>query len=98
VASVADLVEREGLRERAGEYLERAGQVLREHDRVRLIEFGPTRVTAEVDDDGTRLVVLESASGGLRSACDCGAQTTNGLCPHVVAAAIETWHRAPDRR
>jgi uncharacterized Zn finger protein len=98
VASVADLVESAGICERAGEYLERAGQVLRESGRVRLIEFGPTRVTAEVEDDGARSVVLDSTSDGLRSGCDCGAQTTDGLCPHVVAVAIETWHRAPDRR
>jgi uncharacterized Zn finger protein len=98
MASVADLVEPESLRERAGEYLDRAGQVLRDSGRVRLTELAPTRVTGEVDDQGARTVVLESGPAGLRVACDCGAPATDGLCPHIVAVAIETWHRAPNRR
>jgi uncharacterized Zn finger protein len=98
MASVADLVEPEALRERAGEYLHRAGEVLRESGRVRIVEFAPTRVTAEVDDGGTRSVALESIDGEFAATCDCGQPSANGLCPHVVAVAIETWHRAPDSR
>jgi uncharacterized Zn finger protein len=98
MASVADLVEPDAILERAGEYLQRAGEVLRDGGHVRLVEFGPTRVTAEVDDGGTRSVALESAPSGLEATCDCGAPSATGLCPHVVAAAIETWHRAPNRR
>jgi uncharacterized Zn finger protein len=97
VASVADLVEPEALLERAGEYLQRAGEVLRDGGHVRLVEFGPMRVTAEVEDEGTRSVSLESAAGELRATCNCDLSSPNGLCPHIVAVAIETWIRAPSR-
>jgi uncharacterized Zn finger protein len=97
MASVADLVEPELLRERAGEYLQRAGEVLRESGRVRIVEFAPMRVTAAVDDGGIRSVELESTPGGLQASCSCGAPSADGLCPHAVATAIETWHRAPNR-
>jgi uncharacterized Zn finger protein len=97
MASVADLVEPAALRERAGEYLHRAAEVLRDGGHVRLVEFGPTRVTAAVDDDGTRSVALDSATGELVATCNCGLPASNGLCPHIVAAAIETWLRAPRR-
>jgi uncharacterized Zn finger protein len=98
MASVADLVEPDALRERAGEYLLRAGQVLRDHGHVRIEAFAPLRVTAAVEDGGTRSVSLESTAAGLEATCDCGAPSANGLCPHVVAVALETWHRAPNRR
>lgn len=97
MASVADLVEPGILRERAGEYLARAGDVLRASGSVRIAEFGPLRVTGEVDDGPTRHVGLESTSGGLAATCDCG-HPEDALCPHAVAVAIETWERAPDRR
>lgn len=97
MASVADLVEPEALLERAGEYLQRAGEVLRDGGHVRLVEFGPMRVTAEVEDEGTRSVSLESSPSGLEATCDCGTPSRTGLCPHIVAVAIETWIRAPSR-
>jgi uncharacterized Zn finger protein len=96
--SVADLVEPEELQVRAGEYLQRAGEVLREHGQVHIIEFGPLRVTATVDDIRVRFVILESTTTGLHASCDCDAPAASGLCPHVVAVAIETWQRAPHRR
>ena len=98
MASVADLVEPEALEKRAGEYLQRAGVVLREHGHVQIIEFGPTRVTATVEDLGARSVVLGASAAGLEASCDCDAPAASGLCPHVVAVAIETWERAPNRR
>jgi uncharacterized Zn finger protein len=97
MASVADLVEPEGLQARAGEYLQRAGEVLRDHGHVQIIEFGPTRVTATVEDGASRSVVLGSTTAGLEASCDCGAPAASGLCPHVVAVAIETWQRAPQQ-
>jgi uncharacterized Zn finger protein len=97
VPSVADLVEPEVLQERAGEYLQRAGEVLRTSGHVRIVEYGPLRVTADVDDGATHSVVLESSMERLLATCDCGTPSANGLCPHVVAAAIETWNRAPNR-
>jgi uncharacterized Zn finger protein len=95
--SVADLVEPDSLRERAGEYLERAGTVLRDSGRVQIVEFGPTRVLANVEDGGARTVRLESGADGLVVACDCAAPAASGWCPHAIATAIETWNRAPDR-
>jgi uncharacterized Zn finger protein len=98
MASVADLVEPEALQARAGEYLQRAGEVLREHGVVHIIEFGPMRVTASVEDRGARSVVLDSTAAGLEASCDCDAPAASGLCPHVVAVAIETWQRTPKRQ
>ena len=54
VASVADLVEPDVLRERAGEYLHRAGEVLRAAGAVQLMDVEPMRVTAAVQDGGER--------------------------------------------
>jgi len=96
MTSVADVVEPGALQERAGEYLHRAGEVLRENGRVRIVDFAPTRVTAEVDDGGTRSVDLEVGDGQLRATCTCGLLSANGLCPHIVAVALETRHRAPN--
>ena len=96
--SVADLVEPETLNERAGEYLIRAGNTLRKGGHVRLVEFGPLRVTAVVDDVGSHSVVLASRAHVLDIACDCGWSTAGGWCPHAVATAIETWHQALARR
>jgi uncharacterized Zn finger protein len=96
--SVADLVEPVGLRERAGEYLARAGDVLRSNGRVRFDDFGPTRIAASVEDGGSRSVVLEARSAALITSCTCGTVTEDGLCPHIVATAFETWDRAPNRR
>ena len=98
MASVADLVEPGSLRERAGEYLQRAGEVLRDHGHVRIAEFGPTRVTATVDDGEPRSVSLAASGNRLETDCTCGTRSENGLCPHVVAVALETWERAPNRR
>jgi len=95
MASVADLVEPEALQTRAGEYLQRAGEVLRDHGHVQIIEFGPLRVTATVADGASRSVVLESTAARLEASCDCNLPAASGLCPHVVAVAIETWQRAP---
>jgi len=97
MASVADMVEPEALQARAGEYLQRAGEVLRDHGHVEILEFGPMRVTAAVTDGVSRSVVLGSTATGLDASCDCGAPAASGLCPHVVAVAIETWQRAPKR-
>ena len=98
MASVADLVEPDVLRERACEYLQRAGVVLRESGGVRLVEFGPTGVLAVVDDGAARTVRLESVSGDIAITCDCGTPSWTGWCPHAVATAIETWERSPKRR
>jgi uncharacterized Zn finger protein len=99
MASVADLVEPEILRQRAGEYLERAGEVLRAAGGVVLLDFGPLRVTAQVDDRGERhSTELAARPDGLSIHCDCPGGGDQQFCPHTVATAIETWHRAPQRQ
>ena len=99
MASVADLIEPEALRERAGEYLQRAGEVLRAAGAVQLMDFEPMRVTAQVQDGGERHVTeLTANPDGLSIRCDCPGGGAHDFCPHTVATAIETWHRAPERR
>jgi uncharacterized Zn finger protein len=96
--SVTDLVEPEQLRERAGEYLQRAGEVLRGSGQVRLVTFTAQRVTASVEDGDERHdVELAATDDRLTISCDCPMGGAGTFCPHSVAAAIETWHRAPDR-
>jgi len=98
MASVADLVEPEILRERAGEYLQRAGEVLRAAGRVNIVDFGPMRVMAQVADGSERHETeLAAGSDGLALRCDCPGGRDQRFCPHTVATAIETWHRAPNR-
>jgi len=96
--SVADLVDPEALRERAGEYLSRAGAVLRAEGHVRILAFTPLRVAGEVEDGVPRHVVLEATGEQLVVTCDCGTAGGDGWCPHTVATAFETWERAPKRR
>jgi uncharacterized Zn finger protein len=98
MASVADLVEPGTLREKAGEYLLRAGQVLLAAGGVVLMDFGPLRVTAQVEDGGERhSTELAATPEGLSVRCDCPGGSDQQFCPHTVATAIETWHRAPQR-
>jgi len=98
MSSVADLVEPDALREKAGEYLQRAGDVLRSAGQVHLVEFTPLRVTAEVVDGGERHEVeLAATATGLTMRCDCPTGGDGTFCPHSTATAIETWHRAPKR-
>ena len=96
--SVADLVEPELLAERAGQYLVRAADVLRADGRVRLVTFTPLRVGAEAADLSVRHVELAATGDQLEVTCDCGSASETGWCPHTVAAAFETWERAPKRR
>jgi uncharacterized Zn finger protein len=98
MASVADLVET-SLRERASEYLVRAGEVLRADGRVTVEVFTPLRVTAIVQDgDAPHPTELTAVAAALQLHCDCPGGVTGEWCPHTVATAIEAWHRAPSRR
>jgi uncharacterized Zn finger protein len=95
---VADLVEPDALREKAGEYLQRAGEVLHSAGHVHLLEFTPRSVRAEVADGGERHEVeLAATDDGLTMRCDCPTGGDGTFCPHSVATAIETWNRAPKR-
>jgi uncharacterized Zn finger protein len=95
MASVADLVAPDILAARAGEYLQRAGEVLRSSGQVRLIAFSEARVTGEVADGGERhLVELVAAGDALTARCDCPTGRAGTFCPHAAAVAIEMSHRA----
>ena len=97
MTSVADLVEAT-LRERAGEYLVRAGDALRADGRVALAVLEPLRVTATVTDvDGGHVTELSVSATSLAVRCDCPGGRDGGWCPHTVATAIEAWYRAPAR-
>jgi uncharacterized Zn finger protein len=94
--SVADLVAPDILAARAGEYLQRAGEVLRSSGQVRLIAFTESRVTGEVADGEERYEVELATSGGdLTTRCDCPTGRAGTFCPHAAAVAIEASHRTP---
>ena len=98
MASFAELIEPGRLRELAGEYLERAGEVLRASGSVHLIDTGPLRITSEVEDGGARHATeLVETPGGLTVHCDCPGGAAGGWCPHTVATVIESWQRPTDR-
>ncbi len=74
-------------------------QVLRDQGAVNLDHVGPLSVTANVTDaDGPHRVALGATRNGLACSCDCERGASGLLCRHSVATAIETWHRAPQRR
>lgn len=99
MTSVADLVEPDLLREKAGEYLQRAGEVLQAAGGVRLVDFGPLRVTAQVEDgEGRHITELAVTLDGLSIRCDCLWGGEERFCPHTVATAIETWQRRGGHR
>lgn len=98
MASFAELVEPGRLRALAGEYLERAGEVLRASGAVHLVDAGPLRLTSEVEDGGVRHATeLVATPGGLTVRCDCPGGAGGGWCPHTVATVIESWQRPADR-
>jgi uncharacterized Zn finger protein len=99
VPSVADFVEEPALAELVAPEPLEAGRALAEAGAVRLVEFGPVRVVAEVGDtDETARVELIAQAVGLGWSCDCAEGRTGLACRHLAAAAIETWRRAPKRR
>jgi uncharacterized Zn finger protein len=98
VASVADLVEPPALEQLAGIDEHEAAQALAEAGAVRLVEFGPLRVVADVIDKGrTARVTLASLDDGtLDWACSCRGLAA-GACRHVAAVGLETWRKSPRR-
>ena len=98
MASVADLVEEDELRKLAAAGELARGSTLADEGRVRLERFAPLSVTAVVEDGSLFEVGLWVAEGRLVWACTCPAGAGGAFCPHAVAAARETWRRAPRRR
>jgi uncharacterized Zn finger protein len=98
VPSVADLVEPSVLDRLAGGAELDAARVLADRGAVRLVEFGPLRVVADVFDEGrSGRVSLESREGTLEWACTCPGVTA-GACRHVAAAGLATWRKSPRKR
>ena len=93
--SVADLVEPTALERLTGGDEYGAGRALAESGAVNLVEFGPSRVLADVIDRGqSARVELQSSDGMLDWQCSCRGLPA-GACRHVAAAGIVTWKRAP---
>lgn len=96
--SVADLVEEPSLTELTGAEAVASGTDLADTGAVRLVEFGPIRVLAEVADRaGNARVELASTGGRLEWTCDCAEGVAVRPCRHLAAAGIETWRRSPRR-
>ncbi len=97
MASVADLVDESALKELASDpAIWAAGEELAGTGAVRLIEFGPLRVLAEVEDGGGMAdVELASIEGALDWTCTCPDGIEGRPCRHVVAAGLVTGTQAP---
>jgi uncharacterized Zn finger protein len=94
--SVADLADGSSLQAIADARGWQDGLDLANAGAVTIHEFGPMRVTATVNaPDGPAEVELR---GGDRLAYECDCTDAPEACRHVVAVALETWRRAPDRR
>jgi len=96
--SVADLVEDQVLRSLASPEGYATGRLLADQGAVTFEQFGPMVVRAVVADDGEPYVVdLRVGPGKLAWTCSEPGGSRGDFCRHCVAAAIETWRRAPDR-
>ena len=99
MASVADLVEPSTLEGSVDPAVWRAGQAMR--GVVSFSGFGPLWVQADVADEAdgtTHRVRLSAVEDRLEWSCDCSAASGGDQCAHFVAAALETWVRAPNRQ
>jgi uncharacterized Zn finger protein len=95
--TVADLLEPPVLERLTGGDEYGAGRALVDSGAVKVVEFGPLRVLADVIDRGrSARVALDSHAGSLDWQCSCRGLPA-GACRHVAAAGIVTWERAPKR-
>lgn len=90
-ATIEELVARFELRRRAVTRDFLAGTALAVDGRVRLLLVTADEVTAFVDDDPSREVVLRVDGGDLTGTCTCGAAPPHDACRHAVAAAHALW-------
>jgi uncharacterized Zn finger protein len=96
--SVADLVEESALRQLVGPEPYAEGLALADAGAVRLVEFGPLTVVAEVADGSPPpRVELESREGELAWRCECEEGLAGLGCRHLAATGIVTWRRSPER-
>jgi len=97
--SVADLVEKSALESLTGPEGLLAGQELADAGSVRIVEFAPIRVVADVEDGGeVAHVVLAVTASTLEWSCDCKHGPAAGACQHIAAVGLETSRRSPGRR
>jgi uncharacterized Zn finger protein len=95
--SVADLVEEADLRRLADSETYARGVELAE--RVRMSAFGPQRVAGTVvAGEEPATVELRVEGDALAWSCSAGDASAALICPHVIAVAVETRRRAPQRR
>jgi uncharacterized Zn finger protein len=99
MASVADLVEEPALRQLVGPEPYAQGLALADAGSVRLVEFGPVMVVAEIADGSPPpRVELAVRDGELAWRCECEEGVAGLGCRHLAATGIVTWRRSPRRQ
>jgi hypothetical protein len=95
--SVADLVENHLLRNLTDPDTYAEGVELADRGAVEFDEFSPLHARARVRDGETFVADLRMGPGKLIWSCSEPGGSRGALCRHCVAAAVETWRRAPAR-
>ena len=95
--SLVDLVESHLLRNLTDPDTYDAGVQLADRGAVEFDELGPLHARARVEDGQTFVADLKSGPGKLIWSCSEPGGSRGALCRHCVAAAIDTWRRAPVR-
>ena len=97
--SVADFVQEDAIKNLATPSDFRHGQEIVDIGGVEFTEFTPLKVVASVDTPATqrRTSILEATPAGLKWHCTCTSNKAR-FCKHLVAAALETWKKAPSSR
>ncbi len=95
--SLVDLVESHLLRNLTDPDTYDAGVELADLGAVEFDELGPLHARARVEDGETFVADLKSGPGKLIWSCSEPGSSRGALCRHCVAAAVDTWRRAPAR-
>ena len=95
--SLVDLVENHLLRNLTDPDTYDAGVELADRGAVEFDELGPLHARARVEDGETFVADLKSGLGKLIWSCSEPGGSWGALCRHCVAAAVDTWRRAPAR-
>jgi hypothetical protein len=95
--SLVDLVESHLLRNLTDPDTYDAGVELADRGAVEFDELGPLHARARVEDGPTFVADLKSGPGKLIWSCSEPGGSWGALCRHCVAAAVDTWRRAPAR-
>jgi predicted enzyme related to lactoylglutathione lyase len=95
--SLVDLVGNHLLRNLTDPDTYDAGVDLADRGAVEFDELGPLHARARVEDGPTFVADLKSGPGKLIWSCSEPGGSWGALCRHCVAAAVDTWRRAPAR-